>query len=202
MWGDISLWFLFSFPWWLVMFSIFSCACWYLHIFSGKMSIQVLCPLFNWAVFFNVKVYEFFEYFGWNSLGKNTGVGSLSLLQRMFPTQGSNLGLPHCRRILYQLSQEGIPRILEWVAYHFSSRSSRPRNQTRVSCIAGRFFTNWAIREPPYSLDINPLSNICVASIFSHSISGIFMVSTVSFTVQKLFSLISPTCFKSEFNPI
>ena len=38
-------------------------------------------------------------------------------------------------------------RILEWVTYPFSSRSSWPRNQTRVSCIAGRFFTNWAIRE-------------------------------------------------------
>ena len=38
-------------------------------------------------------------------------------------------------------------RILEWVAYPFSSRSSQPRNWTRVSCIAGGFFTNWAIRE-------------------------------------------------------
>ena len=38
-------------------------------------------------------------------------------------------------------------RKLEWVAYPFSSRSSHPRNQTRVCCIAGRFFTNWAIRE-------------------------------------------------------
>ena len=40
----------------------------------------------------------------WNSPGQNTGVGSLSLLQGIFPTQGSNPGLPHCRRILYQLS--------------------------------------------------------------------------------------------------
>ena len=37
-------------------------------------------------------------------------------------------------------------RILEWVAYPFSRASSQPRNQTRVSCIAGRFFTNWAIK--------------------------------------------------------
>ena len=43
-------------------------------------------------------------YSPWNSPGQNTGVGSLSLLQGIFPTQGSNLGLPHCRRILYQLS--------------------------------------------------------------------------------------------------
>ena len=54
---------------------------------------------------------------------------------------------PHCGRILYQLSHEESLRILEWVAYPFSSRSSWPRNQTRVSFIAGRFFTNWATRE-------------------------------------------------------
>ena len=43
-------------------------------------------------------------YSPWNSPGQNTTVGSLSLLQRNFPTQGWNPGLPHCRRILYQLS--------------------------------------------------------------------------------------------------
>ena len=81
-------------------------------------------------------------YSPWNSPGQNAGVGSLSLLQGIFPTQGSNPGLPHCRQILYQLSHQGSPRILEWVAYPFSSRSSRCRNQTGVSCIAGGFFTN------------------------------------------------------------
>ena len=45
----------------------------------------------------------------WNSPGQNTGVGSLSLLQVIFPTQGSNPGLPHCRWILYQLSHQGSP---------------------------------------------------------------------------------------------
>ena len=82
-----------------------------------------------------------------NSSGQNTGVGSLCLLQGIFPTQKSKPGLLHCRRILYQLSHKGSPRILEWVAYPFSSESSWPRNWTRVSCIAGWFFTNWAIRE-------------------------------------------------------
>ena len=91
-------------------------------------------------------------YSPWNSPGQNTGVGSLSLLQGIFPNQGSNPGLPHCRRILYQLSHKGSPRILEWVAYPFSSRSSWPRNQTRVSCIAGRFFIKWAMREALWSI--------------------------------------------------
>ena len=79
-------------------------------------------------------------YSPWNSLGQNTGVGSLSLLQGIFPTQGSKPGLPHCRWILYQLSHKGSPRILGWIAYPFSRGSSRPKNQTRISCIAGRLF--------------------------------------------------------------
>ena len=62
-------------------------------------------------------------------------------------TQGLNPGLPHCRQILNQLSHKGSPRILEWVAYSFPRGSSQPRNQTGVSCIAGVFFTNWAMRE-------------------------------------------------------
>ena len=87
----------------------------------------------------------------WNSPGQNSGVDSLSLLQGIFPTQGSNPGLRHCRRILYQLSHKGSPRILEWVDYPFSRGSSRSRNRTQVSCIAGRFFTNWAIKEALFS---------------------------------------------------
>ena len=93
-------------------------------------------------------------YSPWNSPGQNTGVGSFSLLPGISPTQGSNPGLPYCRRILYQLSHKGRPRILDWVAYSVFSRSSRPRNRTRVSCIAGGFFTNWAIREAPIRVAI------------------------------------------------
>ena len=83
----------------------------------------------------------------WNSSGRNTGVGNPSLLQGIFPTQGLNPGFLHCRWILYHLSHKGSPRKLEWVPYPFSRGSSQPRNQTRVFCIAGRFFTSWATRE-------------------------------------------------------
>jgi len=83
-------------------------------------------------------------YSPWNSPGQNTGVGRLSLLQGISPTQGLNPGLLQCRWILYQLSHEGSPRILEWIVYSFSSISSWSRNQTKVSWIAGEFFTNWA----------------------------------------------------------
>ena len=86
-------------------------------------------------------------YTAWNSPCPNTGVGSHSLLQEIFPTQWSNPGLPHCRWTLYQLSHQGSPGILEWVIYPFSRGSSWPRNWTGVSCIAGGFFTSWPTRE-------------------------------------------------------
>ena len=48
----------------------------------------------------------------WNAPGQNTGVGSLSILQGIFPTQGLNPDLLHCRQILYHLSHQGSPRRL------------------------------------------------------------------------------------------
>ena len=86
-------------------------------------------------------------YSPWNSPDQNTGVCSISLLQGIFPTQGSNPGLLHCRWFLYQLSHKGSPRTQVWVAYPFSRGSCQPRKQTGVSCIAGGSFINWAIRE-------------------------------------------------------
>ena len=88
---------------------------------------------------------------------RNAGVSSLSLLQGVFPTQGSNPDLPPYKCVLYQLSHKGSPRILEWVAYPFFSGSSPCRNQTRVSWIAGEFFTSWATKET-------------LVNIFRHSI--------------------------------
>ena len=115
----------------IVTLQLFSC----LAVFDslrplGLQSSRLLCP--------------------WDSPGKKTGVGCHALLRGIFPTQGSNPGLPHCRGILYQLSHQRSPRILEWVASPFSRGSSQARNRTRVACIAGGFFTSWAPRvEPP-----------------------------------------------------
>ena len=47
----------------------------------------------------------------WDSPGKNTGMGCHSLLQGIFPTQGLNPGLPHCRQIPYHLSHQGSPSV-------------------------------------------------------------------------------------------
>ena len=104
-----------------------------------KVKVAQSCPLCDPMCYIST----------WNSPGQNTGVGGLSLIQGIFPTQGLNPGLPHCRWILYQLSHKGSPRLWEWVAYPFCSRSSQPRNRTGVFCIESGFFTNWAIRQDP-----------------------------------------------------
>ena len=87
----------------------------------------------------------------WGFSRREYSVGCHVLLQGIFPTQGSNPVLPHYRWILYHLSHQGSPRILEWVAYPFSKGTSPPRNQTSVSWIAGRFFTSRATWETLYS---------------------------------------------------
>ena len=93
----------------------------------------------------------------WDSPGQNTGMSSLSLLQGIFSTQGPNPGLPHCRKILYQLSHKGSPRILEWVANPFSRGSSWPRNQTQqcrglLHCRQTLYQLSHHIKEPSKSV--------------------------------------------------
>ena len=116
----------------------------------------------------------------WDSPGKNTEVGCHSLLQGIFPIQGSNPCLLHCRQIPYHLSHQGSycvlshsvmfdsatpwtvayqdplymgilqARILEWITLPSSRGSSLPKDQTQVSCISGRFLS-----EPPEKLKSN-----------------------------------------------
>ena len=106
-------------------------------------------------------------YSPWNSPGQNTGASSLSVLQGIFPTQGSNPSLPHCRWIPYQVSQKASPRILEWVDFPFSRGASWPRNQTAVSCISGGFIlcqivdklSNYSIKNQEKLLTISLIKN-------------------------------------------
>ena len=64
----------------------------------------------------------------------STGVAFHFLLQGIFPTQGLNPGLPHCRQTLYPLSHQGSPRILEWVAYSYLGKEWQWGGE-QVSCI-------------------------------------------------------------------
>ena len=86
-----------------------------------------------------------------DSSGKNTGVGFHALFQGSLPIQGSNPGLPHCRQILYHLSHQGSPRILEWVAMPSSRGSSQPRDLTQISLIASGFLPSESPGKPLYA---------------------------------------------------
>ena len=115
--------------------------CIYIPIFIGTLCHHMCCAMLSFSVMSD----SLWPH--WDFLGKNTRAGCHAFLQGIFPSQGSNPGLLHFRRILYHRCYQGNPRILEWVAYFFSRGSSSPRNQTRVSCITSRFFTSWATRE-------------------------------------------------------
>ena len=67
-------------------------------------------------------------YSSWNSPGQNTGVGSLSLLQGIFPAQASNSRLPHCRWILHQLSHKGSPCFLKPCKFGILGNHEHPEN--------------------------------------------------------------------------
>ena len=69
----------------------------FLAILRSEVKVAQSCPT----------LCDSMDYSPWNSPGQNTGVGTLSLLQGILPTQGLNPGLPHCRRILYQVSHKG-----------------------------------------------------------------------------------------------
>ena len=100
--------------------------------------------------------------------GKNTRVCCHALLQGIFLTQGLNPGLSNCKKILYHLSHQGSPRTLKWVSYPFSRGSSQPRNQTRVSCIAGRFFYQLSYqRSPKEYTTVSQKFILCMASWIS-----------------------------------
>ena len=66
-------------------------------------------------------------YSPWNSPGRNTGVGSLSLLQGIFPTQELKWGLLNCRWILYQLSYEGSP------SYNYFPQKKKKNKQNIIT---------------------------------------------------------------------
>ena len=73
-------------------------------------------------------------YSPWNSPGQNTGVGSLSLLQGIFPTKGSNQGLLHCRQILSHLSHQGGPKSLVRTMNKYLRKLHQDWKRPKVNC--------------------------------------------------------------------
>ena len=99
--------------------------CTYAHTFEGNKGRVSLCWKESESESCSIVSYSLRPHglYPWNSPGQSTEVGSLSLLQGIFPTQGMNPGLPHCRWILYQLSHKGSPKttgvgslpLLQWI---------------------------------------------------------------------------------------
>ena len=73
--------------------------------FLDKIILEFDISMWKWKSLSPVQL--FVTPWTWNSPGQNTGVGTCSLLQGIFPTQGSNPGPQHCSWILYQLSHQG-----------------------------------------------------------------------------------------------
>ena len=125
---------------------------WFMCLFLYHTVLITMCAVLCLVAQSCLNLWDLMDCVLWDSSihvdfpDNSTGVGCHALLQGIVPTQGSNPGLPNCRWILYHLSHQGSPRILDWVAYPFSRGSSWPKNRTRVSCIVGRFFPNWAMR--------------------------------------------------------
>ena len=111
-------------------------------------------------------------YTPWNSPGQNTGVGSLSLLQEIFPTQESNWGHLHCRQILYQLSYEGSPDY-KWDVAKSEAQAFPLFNQLLKDAVSfcadikGKKHNNDLEVLEAYYIQIFPLSNFL--TIYFHS---------------------------------
>ena len=129
-----------------------------------------------------------------DSPGKKTGVGSLSLLQRIFPTQESNRSFPHCKRILYQLSYQGS-LLPVWLAGSCTwiCPASNILKHPHLLCIdlpLGAYFllrtddcsVGWA---PP-----NGRNPHCLILIFYVSILYIFAVVVISLFISALANFI------------
>ena len=117
-------------------------------------------------------------YSPWNSPGQNTGVGSLSLFQGIFPTQSSNPGLPHCRQILYQLSHKGSPGECIFIL-NIIMMASESLRKVSVS-----LRLNLDVREQSLSLERNPLLKPHLWTPFESTLKNICFPSQSSKAVQ------------------
>ena len=108
---------------------------------------------------------------------KNTGVGSLSLLQEIFPTQESNQGLLHCRQILYQLSYQGSP-------------NSPARDWTSIPCTGRWHLKYWTTRKPVWnnmpSLCFGRRRNLFFLSITVGGNGEYFIITCIIFILPHL----------------
>ena len=97
-----------------------------------------------------------------DSPGNNTGVGCHVLLQGIFPTQGSNPGLPYCRWILYHLSQQGSPLGFQYSYTGVSSLSFLQENFPTQESNQGLLHCRWILYQLSYQG--MPIKSLCYTS--------------------------------------
>ena len=128
-----------------------------------------------------------------DSPDKNTGVGCHALLQGIFPTQGSNPDLPHCRQILYPLSHQGSPSVYGWLP----KSSSLDLLSKIQNCISNCFF-DISILGPnqhpcPNRNIYNPSPDLLYPTSFSISINGNLILPLVQVKDHSIICL-TPNC--------
>ena len=109
------------------------------------------------------------------------------------PNPGIEPRSPTLQEDFYQLSHQGSPRTLKWVAYAFS----QPRNQTRVSCIAGRFSTSWAAREAQINhTSVRKITKLChtyLKAVFSKIVPLTHSPTSTKTSLDFIWSNVKPT---------
>ena len=128
---------------------------------------KVKTPLSEWKVTQSDSLRPRGLYSSWNSPGQKSGMGSCSLLQGIFPIQGSDPGLPHCMQILYQLSHQGSPFSSIQFSHSVMSNSLRPHelqharppcsSPTPVACSNSCPSSQWC--HPTISSSVIPFSS-------------------------------------------
>ena len=135
-----------------------------------------------------------------DSPGKNTGVGCHTLFQQIFPTQGSNPGLLHCRQILYCLRHQGSPIISDVSIFSCAFWPSvcllwRNVYLDLLATLRLSYFLLLSCVSCLCILEIDPLLVALYTDIVPHSVDCFFVLFMVSFAVQKLLSFIRSHLF-------
>ena len=132
----------------------------------------------------------------WDSPGKNTGVGCHVLLQGIFLTQGLNLGLPHCKWILYHLSHQGSPRY--WSGQPIPSPGDLPNPGIKLHSPALQADSLTHHNHPNWIIHITIHSWCCVLQGFEQMYSDIY---TIIILLQSIFIALKIFCYLSIHLP-
>ena len=133
----------------------------------GLQSTRLLCP--------------------WDSPGKNTGVGCHSLLLGIFLTQGSNLGLLHCRQILYSLSHWGSPYFS--VKSYISNPGSTPSSYEQSCFYTWILMTQDSITSGRTTVPPSILEALGIPHWFTNKLSSQVQLTPTGFCWAPLFQL-------------